>query len=343
MRLLLIGPFSAGFLAESYATAFEMLGHEVFRFDSDRAYLQSAHYAANPILRRMARSILWGKVNLSTIEVARCIKPQLIISFKGAYLNPDTIRFINSSEGIPFVNYYPDNPYCGVPLDPRKTSAQRHDLLDALREYRHVFTWERNLVQHLLKDGVSASYLPFGVDSTIFHTNNHYECTQCGINHEIVFVGQHTSKREKHIKAIKRYRVALWHDSWNWAGEQLKKDHIFHTDSVFGPACSGVYTTAGVSLNIVDNLNMPGHNMRTFEIPASGGIMVSIFTEEQAAIFPEGEAAFYYHVPEEIDDIIERILEDKPWQKKIRENALRLAQDHTYVHRATELLAKVFG
>jgi hypothetical protein len=281
-------------------------------------------------------------MNVSTIELARRLTPKLIIAFKGTYLDPATVRLIRSEEGVPFVNYYPDNPYCGVPLDPRKTSAQRHDLIDALREYSRVFTWDRNLVQRLLTDRVAASYLAFGADATIFNTTSRYECSKCENGHTVVFVGHHVSKREKHISAIKNHKVALWHFSWNRAGAIIKRNHIIHGDSAFGPVCSGIYATAAVSLNVVNDLNMPGHNMRTFEIPASGGVMLSTFTEEQAAFFPEGEAAFYYREPEELDAAIDRILEDEPLRKRVRQNALRISQDHTYVHRAAELMKNVF-
>ena len=41
-RVLVVGPFSPGQLPVSFARAFERLGWEVFRFDSDRAYFEAA-------------------------------------------------------------------------------------------------------------------------------------------------------------------------------------------------------------------------------------------------------------------------------------------------------------
>ena len=149
MRALIIGPFGPGDLAASYARGFEQLGHEVHRFDSDQAYRESSRFAGNRYLRRAFRPWLWHRVNRATVAIARAVRPQLVLAVKAAYLNPDTIQLVRRELGAPFVNYYPDHPYCGVPWNPRKTSAQRSDLLTVLQQYSRVWTWEPSLSERL--------------------------------------------------------------------------------------------------------------------------------------------------------------------------------------------------
>jgi spore maturation protein CgeB len=241
---------------------------------------------------------------------------------------------------VPFINYYPDNPYRGVPLNPRKTSAQRRDLIDVLREYSHVWTWEPALASRLQADRVAASYLPFGVDDTKFRViagRRAGMCVECGASHDVVFVGQHSDKREAHVAAVHRHTVSLWGSRWTRAAAAFAGRHRMHTSSAFGAACAALYGTADVSLNIVDDLNMPGHNMRTFEIPGSGGVMLSCFTAEQAAIFAPDEAAVYYREPAELDDAIARLRSDDTFRERVRRNASAVAAEHTYVHRAAAI------
>jgi spore maturation protein CgeB len=88
-----------------------------------------------------------------------------------------------------------------------------------------------------------------------------------------------------------------------------------------------------VSLNVVDDYNIPGHNMRTWEIPAAGGVMLSTFTPEQAEFFPEGEAAFYYRSPEEMDAIVSRLKADESLVRRVREAAAQIARANLYEHR----------
>ena len=212
MKLLLIGPFHPGDLPESYAVAFESLGHEVVRFDSDQAYFQSAFFAPNRYLRRLFRRQLWDKMNVATTNVVRSVRPDAVVAFKTSYLDPETIRNIRIRENTPIVNYYPDNPYCGVPLDPRKTSALRRDLIDCLQEYTHVFIWDNEMVNRLRDDEVKASCLPFGADVHYFKPGTRYHCPECDTYHDIAFVGQYNDKREKHVGAIRNHSVALWHE-----------------------------------------------------------------------------------------------------------------------------------
>ena len=340
MKILVIGGFFFGSLTESYARAFEKLDHEVFRFDSERAYCEAAWWAGKHWARRLSRRLLWNRMNLSTIEVVRCVQPDFVFVVKGTYMDPETIRQIRAKEGIPIVNYYPDNPYCGVPLNPRKPSNQRRDLINVLGNYSRVFIWQKQLAKLLDADGVASSYLPFGVDSDQFQPCVRHPCKECGKQHAAVFVGSYRTKREVHLRAIRRHQVGLWGGHWQ-ERKCLHGQHLVHTNQAYGNACAAIYAGATVSLNILEDLNMPGHNMRTFEIPASGGLMLSTYTAEQAEFFPEGEAAWYYRSPGEIDAIINRALSDQEALKKMRSTALQLAQDHTYPQRAMALLKEI--
>jgi hypothetical protein len=342
-RLLLIGAFGPGHLELSYARGFERNGIDVFRFDADQAYVEASRFAGNRYIRRAFRSWLWQTVNRSTIAVARTVKPHVILAIKAAYLHPETIRLVQRELGVPFVNYYPDNPYCGVSLNPRKSSAQRRDLLTVLQQYSRVWTWEPSLAGRLCKDGVTASYLPFGVDEDMYRPGapRAASCRECAGDHRVVFVGQHSDKREGHLSAVRGHEVALWGARWRRARRRFDGRHAIHLQDAFGSAAAHLYATADVALNVVDDLNMPGHNMRTFEIPASGGVMLATHTAEQAAIFPDGEAALYYRAPAEIDGLIDRLRTEPELAARLRRHASAIAREHSYERRAAVMLAEL--
>lgn len=338
-RILIIGPFAPGQLPESYARAFERLGYEVVRFDSDRAYFEAGRGAGNRVVRRALRRVFWNRMNLNTVQIVRSERPAWILAVKGAYLHPGTIRRVRREMGVPFANYYADNPYCGVPWNPRKSSTQRRDLIDALREYTCVWIWERGMVTRLAGDGVTAAYLPFGIDPDISQPVQAAPCAECGQSHAVVFIGQHSDKRAAHVTAIRRHTVALWGSRWDRAAAGVDGRHVMHRCSAFGIDCARLYSSAAVSLNVVDDLNLPGHNMRTFEIPGSGGLMLSTYAAEQAEFFPENEAALYYRDPDELDDKIERVMNDPAWAGRLRQRALSIAAQHHYTERAKVIAA----
>lgn len=339
-RILLIGPCDPGALAGSYARAFERLGYEVFSFDSDRAYRDGAWLAHNRVLRRVLRKVLWDRLNRSAWEIALCVQPVMILAVKCCWLEADTVRKLKTLR-IPVTNYYPDHPYCGVPLDPRNgASTQRRNLIEVLREYSTVWVWEQELAQRLCHDGVSAQFLPFGVDPDLFYPQPSppSACEECGAAHNIVFVGHHNPTRGRHIGAITRHSVALWGSGWKRMHGTADRFHRIHGARTFGADTARIYSRAAVSLNVLGDLNVPGHNMRTFEIPASGGVMLARYTPEQAKFFPEDDAAAYYRTPAELDDKMDRLVRDCVLASKMRRNALRIAGVHTYSERAVSIL-----
>lgn len=342
-RLLLIGPFGPGHLADSYARGFARHGVDVVRFDSDRAYLEASRFASNRYYRRLFRRQLWGTLQRATVAMARTVRPHAVMAVKCAYLDAQTVRTITQELGVPFVNYYPDNPYCGVPLNPRKTSAQRRDLIDVLKAYTRVWTWEPGLTSRLQTDGVTAAYLPFGVDDDVFRSDaaGSSSCLECAGDHRVVFVGQHSDKREAHLSAIRAHAVGLWGNRWSRATKRFNGRHVVHRTPVAAEASAALYRRADVSLNVVDDLNMPGHNMRTFEITGSGGVMLASYTAEQDAIFPEGEAAAYYRTPDELDEQLSRLRSDRARAERIRHNAIAIASQHSYTRRAATILAEL--
>lgn len=202
---------------------------------------------------------LWTRLNVSTLEMVRCVRPHLALAFKAPFLDPETIRRVRLQENTPIVNYYPDDPYIGVPLDPRRTSAQRRNLLEALRQYTKVFIWEKDLVNRLNSDGVCASYLPFGVDPESFRPLPAGSCGECRGRHEVVFVGLHNRRREVEMEAIRRHPVAIWGPGWGRAKRRSGGSHRVHHRRVLGkiarpysppPKFRSISSTAGISPDI---------------------------------------------------------------------------------------------
>lgn len=339
-KVLVIGTTSEGALPESYARAFERLGMEVVRYDFEQAIMRASHFTGNRIVRRILRPVLWNKVNREAAEVAQRVRPALIFGVKCSFLHPETVRHIRKSVGVPFVNHYPDHPYIGIRWDPREASALRRDLVEVLRQYSIVFMWERSLVERLKRDGVEAKYLPFGVDPELCKPQVGGEglrCEACNVVHDVAFVATYTRFRCAEVAAVRRHTVAIWGNNWPRKWSTFAGQHRVHAP-VWGSAVGDIYARAAVSLNVLNAENLGGPNMRTFEVPGSGGVMLARFSAAQDEFFPENEAAVYYRSPAEMDDKIEWMLRDSESRARIRKNAARLAVAQTYDVRAVQVL-----
>ena len=339
-KVLVIGPMDTGALAQSYARAFERLGLEVVRFDSERALRQASRFAGNRILRRAMRPRLWNAVNREAVRVAESLQPALTFAVKCSFFHPETIRRIRKLTGAPFVNYYPDNPYIGITWDPREASALRRDLIEVLRQYSMVFMWEHSLLQRMRSDGIETRYLSFAVDPDLFQPRALPEglpCERCNSNHDVAFVATYTRSRGAEVAAIRRHTVGIWGINWPRDWRTPRGQHRAHAP-VWGNAVSEIYARAPVSLNVLNAESLGGVNMRTFEIPGSGGVMLARYSPGQDEFFPEDEAALYYRSPEEIDDKIDELLRDASMRERLRRNAIRLAAEQTYDVRAAAVL-----
>jgi len=339
-KVLVIGPLDEGALAQSYARAFERLGMEVIRFDSERALRGASRLTGNRILRRAMRSRLWNAVNREALHVARDAQPALTFAVKCSFFHPETVREIRRVTGAPFVNHYPDNPYIGITWDPREASALRRDLIEVFRQYSIVFMWEHSLLERLQRDGVEARYLTFAVDPELFQPQDLPEglhCERCRATHDVAFVATYSRARCAEVAQIRRHAVGIWGNNWPRPWRTLAGQHRAHPP-VWGSAVSGIYARAAVSINVLNAENLGGPNMRTFEIPGSGGLMLARYSPAQNDFFPDGEAAAYYRSPEEIDDKLDELLRNRELRARLRHNATRLAAEQTYDARAATVL-----
>jgi len=150
-------------------------------------------------------------------------------------------------------------------------------------------------------------------------------------------VATYSRARCAEVAAVRHHTIAIWGGNWPRKWRTLAGQHRVHP-SVWGSAVGDIYAHAPVSLNILNAENLGGPNMRTFEIPGSGGVMLAGYSAAQHEFFPENEAAVYYRAPEELDDKIEYLLGDPELRARIRKNAARLAAAQTYDVRAAQVL-----
>jgi spore maturation protein CgeB len=79
--------------------------------------------------------------------------------------------------------------------------------------------------------------------------------------------------------------------------------------------------------------------MKTFELTAAGGCVVSNYSDEQAEFFAPGHGMAYFDTRQEMTEKVADLLADKQKNRLIRTNAILQAMDHSYHQRVKELLA----
>ena len=82
--------------------------------------------------------------------------------------------------------------------------------------------------------------------------------------------------------------------------------------------------------------------MKTFEIPAMNGLMLTKRSREQNYFFPENKACLMFGSTKELKKKIEFISKNKSKVKKIRSFGYIISKKNSYRIRAKYLLKKIF-
>ena len=88
---------------------------------------------------------------------------------------------------------------------------------------------------------------------------------------------------------------------------------------------SQLINSSHLSLNILRDQNDHSHNMKTFEIPAMGGLMITKRTKEQKYFFPENKACLMYHDLNELKTKIRKVLKNPKKFHKVSKKAYKLS------------------
>jgi spore maturation protein CgeB len=342
-KILLYGDFHWDRLGSSYRRAFEQLGFTVECLDvrDMRTFLAPLirhrighRVTIHNLRRRRIGSVRW---NQNVLDTARRERPNLTFVLNGEFLMPETVRDLRVIGSRVFI-FHADNPF------PPHGGSRPEDI-ECARESDCYFIWSRALGARLLEARVArVEYLPFGWDSDIFPYLGQSESPK----YDVVFVGGWDRDREAMLTPIaKQFNLKIWGPGY-WGtrtrlGSPLRR--CWQGTAVVGPQAAQVFADAKIILNIVRRQNLPdGTIMRTFEVPGSGGFLLSTRTTGALEIFPEGRAGAYFTDEHDLFRKIEYYLGHERECRDIAREAHDLVTTrHRYVERARRLLEVYSG
>lgn len=327
MRVLLIGEFSEGRLGTYYERAFGQLGVTTGRFDSEGESLPG-WLPQKRLARRAARPFRWLQLQKKCISAAR-EGWDAVIAIKAPFLSVTSVRAIRK-QCSRTVMIYPDSPWDAY--------TQRKDVVPVLSNFLTTFIWSKQLTARLQESGVNAEYLPFAYDPLDYQASVRKELRQSSL----VFVGQIYKKRIAWIRALEGLPV-------NVSGTGWKQDCFGARSSIrvtiatrMGRQACEAYTSSLGALNVLDEKSLSGHNMRTFEIPATGTLMIGDRTNDIETWFPDAEASLTAATPREFREKCEWALLHPNAVLEIANRAYARVQTMTYRQRALQILASLF-
>ena len=267
--------------------------------------------------------------NRRFVETARLWKPDLVVVFKGLTVTSETIAVI---PGIK-IHYHPDdstNPYNRSPVYEHAETA--YDL--------HVTTKSMN-VSELKSRGVrNALFVRCAYDRDWHVALDRPSRTLFDVG----FIGTRRRDRVPLIKSVAdRYRKAFLLCGGRWNREPALARVATVRPPQFGFKMSVTVAKAPVQLGLLNSDNRDQHTVRSYEVPAAGGVMVAERTIEHLEMLEEGTEALFFSSEEEMFAHIERLRTEPDLVAKISLAAARRvrSQGNTYEDRWRSILAEV--
>jgi len=339
MDILLVGYDTPGALERYCEAALARQGCAVQFFDLEAEYRSGQRLAALPVVGRIEQRGLLKRANQRLIEEIAANRPNVVFAFKGMELLPDTLAAIRRLPDRPLlINWNPDNPF-----DTSVSNSSR-DLIDGIRAYDVYFIWDRDLFIPLREAGArQVEYLPFAYDRASHFPVELTLSERAELRTDVCFVGGYTARRAEKLARLAHHRIGIWGPNWQHLPSNHPLSASLRGGWTYGEAMSRLFSAAGVVMNFIRPQNGQAHNMRTFEAPATGALMVSTRTRDQRGWLPEKEAAAYFETSEEMVEQIDYYLAHVAERQQLAQAGYRCITggQHTYDDRMRQILQVV--
>lgn len=339
MRLLIVGSNQSWAIERIYLKYLKELNPDTFLFPAQNLlheYLSSS--ILNKILFRIGLSGIYNSINKKLIEYAEEIKPEIIWVFKGMEVLPATLKLFKS-KGIKLVNYNPDHPFI---ISGR--GSWNKNVFNSVGMYDLHLCYSKLLMKRISEEyKIRTEFLPFGfeLDEDIYEKVKNINEIK-----KVCFIGNPDKIRAEVIKYLVNngIEVDVYGHNWNRYFSRRENANLKIYDAVYADKFWEIARKYRVQLNIFRPHNTGSHNMRTFEIPAVGGIQLAPDSEEHREFFQEGKEIFLYRTNEELLKKVKSLLEMSKSEAdgiRIAAREKSLSADYTYRSR-TNYVFKTF-
>lgn len=257
-------------------------------------------------------------------------RPDVLWIFKGMEVYKSTLRALRQ-QGIILVNYNADHPFNHF-----SRGSGNANVRGCIPEYDLHLTYSRRIARELIDydNRLRVAVVPFGHDVS----DTLYE--RISSEDEVLracFLGNPDSHRASNIKTLLRAGVPVDVYGHCWSQFLNPSPLLRLHNAVLGEDMLRVLRRYRVQLNFFRPHNAESHNMRSFEVPACGGIMLAEDSVEHRAFFESDREAFYFRSPEEMINSARSILAISANEAKVIRFAARrrsVMSDYSYRNRA---------
>jgi spore maturation protein CgeB len=289
----------------------------------------------NKVLFRSGFSKIYNKLNNILVEKVNAYEPDCVWVFKGMEIKVASLKAIKE-KGVTLINYNPDNPF--IFSGP---GSGNKNISDSVSVYDFHFTYNHSVKERIERDyNIKTAILPFGFEiEDILYKSLLTE-------KEVVkacFLGNPDKERALFIRRLadEGIQLDLYGHFWN---RFISHPNVSISPPVYGDEFWRTLRKYRVQLNLMRPHNLDSHNMRSFEIPGVGGIMLAPDTTEHRMYFQEGRNVFLFSDVGSCVNQVKNLLKLPKYEaEKIRDEArlFSVKSGYTYKDRAGQALKAI--
>lgn len=327
-------PSSAHFIEALEASAAR--GEHQFRFLDEAAYITSARSIAGRIANRVAGRPLSGyqQLNRALVENAAAFDPDLILIGKGRWFAPTALEAAKKVSGATLVNWATDDPF--------NRADNSREIVKSIPLYDLYVCTKKEIMDDARRAGcANVAYVRFGYKPDVHFpeapaTDDEDSRFSC----DVMFAGGCDAHRAKYFEALIRampdVRLHLYGGYW----ERVRALRPYACGFAVGRDYRLAVYGAKISANLVRHSNRDDHVMRTFEIPACAGFMLTERSTTHEELFSEDKEAVFFSSPDEFVAKVRDYLARDEDRARIAAEAHRKITHggHTYGDRLAEIL-----
>lgn len=333
-KIVIIGSNHVAALELIFKKQLEQMGYEVILFPAQTMFLSFYNLSLwNKILFRLDLSKILSVIQMALKNLIIVENPSLVIVFKGMEVKPSTLIWMKE-RGIIICNYNPDHPF----IFSGKGSGNKC-VSESITLFDYYISYADDVVDRLKNQGVKSFKLPFGFNDGGFIFDelvSDNEVLKC------CFLGNADKYRVHFLNQLANLGLEIDVYGENWHSFKINKT-ITIGPPKYGRDFWKTLQLYSVQLNLLRPHNCNSHNMRSFDIPGAGGIMLAPTTNDHKSFFEENRDVFLFDSLEmafEKAQIILNLSFDE--RQIIRKSArIRALKFHKYEDRVNQFISNV--
>jgi spore maturation protein CgeB len=326
MRILVVGDWHSKLHEEVAAQALRELGHKVqeFRWAPYFSLTKGVFGWPGNLVRKFQNKYIVGpliiKINSLFVSSALDFKADMIFVYRGTHITRKSLERIKKY--LPkcvLVGYNNDDPF-----SPKSPPYLWSVFLNAVPAYDLMLAYRQANIGEYKYHGAQRVEL---LRSWFVPKRNHpvrlSQDDEGKFLTDVVFVGHYENdQRLEYLEEIVKQGIGLriFGPGYDW-DPILKRSTVLNFMStvnlVWGEDYNKALCGSKIALCFFSKLNRDTYTRRCFEIPATGTLMLSEFSEDLAGLYLEGKEADYFRSKSEMIEKIKKYLNNSVARERV--------------------------